>query len=121
MTDKGIKKEDYRSITRYWCNRLLLVEGETMPKKWWEEKFNYTGSIFTDNVKWIKENIAINNFSFKPFDCNIMTLGYPKTTDKERILKLEHKGIEIGYGNPELGAEPDKLYFVIKHGNIITQ
>jgi hypothetical protein len=56
---------------------------------------------------------------FKKFDANVMTLGYPKSTDTQRILKLEHKGIEIGTGNPEWGAEPNKLYFIIKHGLII--
>jgi len=48
-----------------------------------------------------------------------MTLGYPKSTDSERILKLEHKGIEIRDGNLEWGAEPNKLYFVILHGDIL--
>ena len=48
-----------------------------------------------------------------------MTSGYPKSIDFDRILKMEHKGIEIGTGNTYLGAEPDKLYFVIKHGNIL--
>jgi len=56
----------------------------------------------------------------KTFDCNIMTLGYPKNGDTERILKLEHKGIEIRTGNPEWGAEPNKLYFVIMHGATLT-
>jgi hypothetical protein len=56
----------------------------------------------------------------KEFTQNTITLGYPKSTDKERILTFEHKGISIYYGNPEWGAEPNKLYFVIKHGlNII--
>ena len=49
-----------------------------------------------------------------------MTLGYPKSTDKEKILKIEHKGIEIRTGNPVWGAEPNKLYFVIKRGKITT-
>ena len=57
---------------------------------------------------------------FKKFDCNIMALGYPKSSDNERILKLEHKGIEIRTGNPEWGAEPNKLYFVIMHGAILA-
>ena len=48
-----------------------------------------------------------------------MTLGYPKSTDTGRILKLYHKGIEIREGDPEWGAEPGKLYFVIKHGKIL--
>ena len=57
--------------------------------------------------------------TFKKFDSNTMTLGYPKSTDSDRILKLEHKGIEIRTGNHEWGAEEGKLYFVIKHGKII--
>ena len=119
MTKAGIKTEDYREITPYWCNRFLLVDGEIMSKIWWVEKFNYTGNIFTDNIKWILDNIEIGNFSFKPFTQNTMTLGYPKSTDTDRILILEHKGIEIRTGNPEWGAETGKLYCVIKHGKII--
>lgn len=53
-------------------------------------------------------------------DTNTMTLSYPKSTDFERVLKLEHKGIEIRTGNPEWGAEPNKLYFVIKHGRFLA-
>lgn len=120
MTKSGIKTEDYREITPYFCNKFLLVQGESMQKKWWEEKFNYTGSIFTDNIKWIIENIAINNFSFKPFAYNTMTLGYPKSGDTERIIQFEHDGIEIRTGNTEWGAEEGKLYFVIKHGKRIS-
>lgn len=119
MTDVELKLSDYREITPYWCNRLLLVDGKIMPQKWWVEKFNYTGKIFTDNTKWIIDNIAINNFSFKPFTCNTMTLGYPKNGDTERIIQFEHEGIEIRTGNPLLGADEGKLYFVIKHGKRI--
>ena len=53
---------------------------------------------------------------FKRFTHNVMTLGYPKSTDSEKIKIFEHAGIEIRAGKPEWGAEPDKLYFVIKHG-----
>ncbi|MBV2197052.1 MAG: hypothetical protein KUL78_11195 [Flavobacterium sp.] len=64
--------------------------------------------------------VHVDYLDFKKFDTNTMTLGYPKSTDSKRILKLEHKGIEIRKGNPEWGAEPDKLYFVIKHGKILN-
>ena len=50
-----------------------------------------------------------------------MTLSYPKSGDKDRIIKFKHDGIEIRTGNPEWGAEPNKLYFVIKHGERILQ
>lgn len=90
ITKTGIKTEDYREISPYWVKRLC--------------------EVYSDNPKLI---------CFKEFTQNTMTLGYPKSGDTERILKLEHKGIEIRTGNPDWGAEPDKLYFVIKHGCIL--
>jgi hypothetical protein len=91
MTKSGIKTEDYRDITPYWINRLII-------KSFRNED---TGEL---------------HFIFKVFKNNIMTLGYPKKDDKDRILILENKEVTIGYGNPEWGAEPNKLYFIIKHG-----
>lgn len=103
MTKSGIKTEDYREITPYWANRLcnkhplsVIAGGDFRDK--------HTGQQFT----------------FKKFTQNTMTLGYPKSTDTERIIKFEHKGIEIRTGNHEWGAEEGKLYFVIKHGNPIN-
>jgi len=114
MTKAGIKTEDYRSITPYWFGRLFADSNKS--KSHQEEACN--------NLK-NKESVTLYNFQrgcynkLKPFDYNIMTLGYPKSTDTERILKIEHKGIEVRAGNPEWGAEPNKIYFVIKHGNIL--
>jgi len=93
MTKAGIKTEDYREITPYWIKRLS---------------------------EFFHQNNDLIGFKQKDFKQNIMTLGYPKSGDTERILKLEHAGIEVRTGNPEWGAEPDKLYFVIKHGEIIN-
>ena len=105
LTKSGIKTEDYRSINGYWVKRLILLKQENIKIK--------------DIIQWIddKDLLFFNKMcSFKPFTNNIMTLGYPKSTDSDRILKLEHKGIEIRTGNPAWGAEPNKLYFVIMHG-----
>lgn len=102
MTKAGIKREDYRQINEYWISRLcikhpisVVAGGDLMNR--------HTGQQFT----------------FKKFDTNTMTLGYPRSTDTDRILKLKHAGIEIRTGNPEWGAEPGKIYFVIKHGEIL--
>jgi hypothetical protein len=109
MTKAGIKTEDYREITPYWTKRLLL---------------NIT-DIDYDLPKELIDKICANYYGkknapiFKIFGHNIMTLGYPKSTDTEKILHFEHAGIEIGYGKEELGAEPNKLYFIIKHGKRI--
>ena len=110
-TESLIKKEDYREITPYWCNRFLLFNGEKKPKLFWQGRLQFFGA----------QNIIESEYiSFQYFETNTMTLGYPKTTDTDRILKYEHAGIEIGYGVKEWGAEPSKIYFVIKHGNKIN-
>ena len=106
MTKSGIKTEDYREITPYWVKRLI------------GNKFDEDYTIH-DFIHTLKNDLDSNLFVRlyqRRFTTNTMTLGYPKKTDSERILKLEHKGIEIRTGNPEWGAEPGKLYFVIKHG-----
>ena len=107
MTKAGIKTEDYREINSYWIKRL------TSDFSWDVNKYP---------LKLNEHKEVLNKGSMKPkeFICNIMTLGYPSNDNTERILKLEHKGIEIRTGNPEWGAEPNKLYFVIMHGAILA-
>jgi len=100
MTKSGVKTEDYREITPYWVRRLV------------KSCSNYSNLIYQPHLLLAGRS----SVEFRTFDFNIMTLGYPKSTDTDRILKLEHKGIEIGYGKTEWGAEPNKLYFIIKHG-----
>ena len=98
MTKSGVKTEDYRVINNYWCSRLL------------------------SNLEYITDYEGIQSVGgpiFKMFKYNILTLGYPASGDTDRIIVLEHKGIEIRTGNPDWGAELNKLYFVIKHGTII--
>jgi len=106
MTDAGIKTEDYREINSYWIKRL------TSDFSWDMNKYS---------LKLNENKEVLNKGSMKPkeFICNVMTLGYPKSTDTDKIRKYKHAGIEIRTGNPEWGAEPNKLYFVIKHGELI--
>lgn len=123
MTKSGIKTEDYREITPYWTNRLFLYQGDSLKNNLDDleielicEELNNTNNCLSE----LEEEVlfALDNWylRFKDFTQNTMTLGYPKKGDAERILILEHKGIEIRTGNPDWGAEEGKLYFVIKHG-----
>ena len=116
MTKAGVKTEDYREITPYWFVRFfdgakgqsrLVLQG-------------FCDGLKNENsaCRWNFDNGYF--FKLKAFNINFMTLGYPKSTCSERITKLEHKGIEIRTGNPEWGAEPGKLYFVIMHGGEIN-
>ena len=107
MTKSGIKTEDYREITPYFCNKFLLFEGEKKPRAFWRTVLNWIP------VLEILDNPSVAS---KPFEFNIMTDAYPSKDDLDRICTLEHKGIEIRTGNPEWGAEKGKVYFVIKHG-----
>lgn len=125
MTKAGIKTEDYREITPYWLKRLMYYSSESgikLNKKEWREACSdiNSGHVSSDDyTEEIEYHLDNWHLEFKPFDFNMMTLGYPKKGDPDRTLILEHKGIEIREGNPEWGAEPGKLYFVIKHGAII--
>jgi len=111
LTKAGVKTEDYREITPYWIKRLMIVDSE-------DADTGMALCAIRDGYT-IDEAYEIYGATLKKVNYNIMTLGYPKSGDTERILKLEHKGIEIREGNPDWGAEPGKLYFVIKHGKII--
>lgn len=105
MTKAGIKYEDYREINMYWWKRLVQC-GECYRNI--QDSIN---DVLAPVEEW-KMLMA------KQFETNVMTLGYPKSTDTSRIIELEHKGIEIRTGNPDWGAEPGKVYFVIMHGKI---
>lgn len=109
MTQCGIKKEEYREITPYWISRLIN----------WRNEPNWGMSDFVREFTYHGNELNFIENHGKKFDVNIMTLGYPKGNDIERILRLEHKGIEIREGKEEWGAKSGELYFVINHGEII--
>ena len=113
MTKEKVKTEDYRDITPYWIKRLTYNEIEMSI-----EDIEYALCAMRDGYT-AEEVSDIYGLYMKPFETNTMTLGYPKKTNKERVLKLEHKGISFGFGNPEWGADPNEVYFIIKHGAII--
>lgn len=116
MTKSGVKTEDYREINYYWYRRLVSNH---------ESLFGGLYGCYPKDLDLNKKNEVVYDIAksqyadkmrFKNFSANIMTLGYPKIGDMERTLILAHRGIFIGEGNPEWGAEVGKLYFVIKHG-----
>ena len=109
LTKAGIKTEDYREITPYFAKRFLRYNDKKMSTSFWASLL--IGKEFFE--------MFFDDISFEKFDSNIMTLGYPKSTDSERILELEHKGIEIREGNPDWGAIPGRKYFVILHGSFL--
>ncbi len=111
MTAEDIKPEDYREITPYWVKRLMRhFSGRKISDEF--------ASHIAFNLNQGQIDYAMKSFcvDFIKFEITKLTNGYPQSTDTERIINLEHKGIKVGYGKLEWGAEPNKLYFIIKHG-----
>lgn len=113
MTKSRDKTEDYREITPYWCSRFLEYKGMKI------KKANFYALMMLNDFEFMI-NFFKENYDFKEFTINTMTLGYPSKDDKERIIQFEHAGIEIREGREEWGAEKGKIYFVIKHGKRIS-
>lgn len=121
MTKSGEKKEDYREITEYWFKRFVYD---------YKNVFKYLSGwgwdYLSKNLKQVHlqlmmdDKLKRNMIEFNPFDENTVSLFSPKKSDLIRTIKLEHKGIELGRGKLEWGGNPNELYFIIKHGEIIT-
>lgn len=112
----GDKTEEYRKIKKHWFDRLVFLK---------EKVSNYFGldKLKTDAFDFqlnelIKIKFRRSMIAFIPFDQVEFTNGYNSTSPK---AIFECKGIEIRTGKPDWGAEPDKLYFVIKLGKEISR
>ena len=114
MTASGEKTEDYREIKDSWCRRLLTTARELEYGIWDEMIFDLANPF--RRHEGASQCLLYFGARLNVYDINVMTLGYPSKSNTSRIIELEHKGIEIRTGNPDWGAEPDKFYFVIKHG-----
>lgn len=91
MIKSGEKKEEYREIKPYYCSRFYN---------------NYIASGV--GLEWL----FINNP--KVYNEIIFRNGYRKDSPKIKCYCY----ISKGYGKPEWGAEPNKLYYVIKILNV---
>lgn len=56
MIYKIIKRQEYREITPYWCNKLILVNGVKKPKKWWKSLFEKHGPFIIGELQRGFEN-----------------------------------------------------------------
>jgi hypothetical protein len=113
LTKSKVKTEDYRELNYYWFSRLVFDSQKAC------EFYN----IKTDQgvINLFSNPLLCSSIAFKPFTTTTVTSGYPRESDSDRILKLAHKGIEVRTGNPEWGAVPGQLYFVIKHGDVLDK
>ncbi len=117
MVCKLIKKEEYRKITPYWCNRLLLFYGVKMPVKWWEDYFKLCGFAI---VNILKVQLEEGKITRVPYRNITFDNGYKPLNVRPRF-EIDYTGLEIGEGNPDWGAEEGKQYFILKLGKIVSE
>lgn len=97
LIESGVKKEEYREIKPYWLTRLTTVSTNK------ERVCNrFINDPYYDDVY------------FKQYDTITFVYGYTK-----RQMTFKFEGVAIKEGNPEWGAVPGQLYFVIKIGDKI--
>lgn len=111
MIDSGIKTEEYREITPYWFTRIMGEQSFSL----------HNGDVVHLNSGFLCSNLGVL-FHFmekgdvrfnKRFDKVAFHLGYAKNHPS---MTFALDKITINKGNPEWGAEKDKLYFVIHLG-----
>lgn len=112
MYKDGLKTEEYREITPYWCNRLLGPVPLGLDF-WKNELEGYSSAIMCSSF-------ALNQFLIKGFglrrDFRFVTFhrGYSKET-----LTFLLDNLLIGFGDKNLGA-PDTLCFILKVGDFVS-
>ena len=89
MIKSGGKTEEYREIKPFWTKRLIRPV-----------------------IDYVDGRISIPDVP-REFNTLVFTLGYPKADDMSRRMVFKNPKIEMRTGNPEWGAEKDKVYYVI--------
>ena len=109
MIASGEKMEEYREVCHYWAIRLLNEQ-----YRWYTMNTDYP----KDFLVWIREHLEHReDIQFRQFEKVCFHLGYTNNTMTFKITSMN-----VMYGEvckQEWGAEPNKMYFVIKLGERI--
>lgn len=108
MIESLIKPEEYRDISSYWIQRLMVLEdGTKIPK--------FLAELYSKHIETLKVLLSEGKVKFRKFKFVRFSYGYTK-----RTMTFELSGITIGKGREEWGA-PSKDVFVIKLGERVKQ
>lgn len=111
MFKDGLKTEEYREITPYWCNRLL--GSVPLGLDFWKIELNKNPLVKMYNP-FALNHFLINTFGLRFFRYITFHRGYSKET-----LTFLLKNIRIDYGDMNLGA-PDEQCFILEVGDFIS-
>lgn len=108
---EGVKTEEYREITPYWCNRLLGSVPYGLD--YWKIEIDKNIPIKKYN-SFALNYLLIRRFGLREFRFVTFHRGYTNET-----ITFLLKNIKIGYGNKNLGAS-DELCFIIQCGDLVS-
>jgi hypothetical protein len=115
MIENGIKKEEYRDIKPYWCNRLLGGTSYGI-KDYWQSVLESTFEAVKEHGERIPDSYNLHHLLIWQYGTRDYThvrfrYGYTK-----RTMLFELDKITIGKGKTEWGAPADKEVFILKLG-----
>lgn len=119
MIESGIKKEEYREVKPYWCNRLLYGCSLGIDK-YWKPVLEKTFKAIEEHGERIPkafnlEHLLVWEYGIRAYTHVRFHYGYTK-----RTMLFELEDITIGKGKTEWGAPEDKEVFILKIGNRIS-
>lgn len=112
-TDIEFRSEHYIRINIHWYNAFVSNKKEL--NKYFKGREWQFGKYKIYGIRYVIMN-HLNEIKFHKYEKNIVKFKTRKLIEKPLPLEFEHGGIEIRTGKEEWGAEPNLLYFVIKHG-----
>lgn len=117
LIESDVKKEEYRALTPYFMNKLLLCHGKVQPRAFWARVYYFNNKGMTESsVAELAGHLKIGPVTYQKFDTNTFQNGMSKTAPR---FQIEHLGIEIKEGNPDWGAVKGVKYFAIQLGAVI--
>ncbi len=96
----------------------------TLSKKWFDmiasgeklEEYREIKPYWESRLIDKEATFYLNEMIYNQFDIVSANNGYSKNCPN---IKWKHGGVTIGTGKPEWGAEPNKLYFILKIGDLV--
>jgi|TARA_B110000091_G_scaffold170017_1_gene182490 hypothetical protein len=110
MISNGIKHEEYREIKSYWATRLLVSQdGKKLNKIDSEDICEALKYAYNDS--W--DDDLLNTDGIVNYDKIVFKNGYSKDAP---TLVFGYKGIIVGRGKLQWGAEKNSIYFKLQLG-----
>lgn len=119
MTKAGIKREDYRSVSPYWCARLLLYQGGKKPMSL-QNHFKTKFDLFIESNNYDQSFSWIDGFLFYDMFTEMGVLK-PSPEQKKIAWDKAKENWKEWYTPTENNPQPTKLRFINQSKHLLFQ